>query len=148
MKDNRHYAILKLINEIPVETQEELARLLSEQGYNVTQATVSRDIKKLKLVKTRKGDKYCYAVVDSEKREMGENKYRNILSDAVLSAEAAMNIAVIKCHTGMANAACVAIDYVISNTGVGMIAGDDTIFVAFKDIKSTETFVEEIKDCL
>ncbi len=148
MKNNRHYTILKLINETPVETQEELADLLSEHGFNVTQATVSRDIKELKLVKTRKGNKYCYAVVDSDKREMGTSKYRNILADAVLSVEAAMNIAVIKCHTGMANAACVAIDYVMSNTGVGTIAGDDTIFVAFKDIKSTEEFVEEVKDCL
>ncbi len=148
MKNNRHYAILKLINDTPVETQEELAYLLSEQGFKVTQATVSRDIKELKLVKTRKGDKYCYAVVDTDKREMGTSKYKNILADAVLSVEAAMNIAVIKCHTGMANAACVALDYVISDTGVGMIAGDDTIFVAFKDIKSTEKFVEEVKDCL
>jgi len=148
MKNNRHYTILKLINETPVETQEELAYLLSEHGFKVTQATVSRDIKELKLVKTRKGNKYCYAAVDSEKREMGTSKYKNILADAVLSVEAAMNIAVIKCHTGMANAACVAIDYVISYTGVGMIAGDDTIFVAFKDIKTTEKFVEEVKDCL
>ncbi len=148
MKNNRHYTILKLINDTPVETQEELAYLLSEHGFKVTQATISRDIKELKLVKTRKGDKYCYAVVDSDKREMGTGKYKNILADAVLSVEAAMNIAVIKCHTGMANAACVAIDYVITNTGVGNIAGDDTIFVAFKDIKSAEAFVEEVKDCL
>ncbi|MBQ3592728.1 MAG: arginine repressor, partial [Clostridia bacterium] len=58
MKNNRHYTILKLINETPVETQEELAYLLSEHGFKVTQATVSRDIKELKLVKTRKGNKY------------------------------------------------------------------------------------------
>lgn len=148
MKNDRHSAIIKMISENAVETQGELAQRLTDMGYRVTQATVSRDIKELKLVKTRRGDKYCYSIGGADATKMALSKYRGIISDSIISIAPAMNLAVIKCHVGMANAACVALEHVISDTGVGMIAGDDTIFVAFADIESTDAFVREVEACL
>ena len=148
MKNNRHSEILRLISENAVETQSELAQMLTDLGYKVTQATVSRDIKELKLIKTRRGDKYCYASGGGDDRKMALSKYRGIISDSIISISPAMNLAVIKCHVGMANAACVALEHVISDTGVGMIAGDDTVFVAFQNIESAVMFVKEVEACL
>lgn len=148
MKNNRQYMILKLIKEMPIDTQEQLASALKDHGFNVTQATVSRDIKELKLVKIQDGNIYKYAAVEKENREMGTGKYKNILKDAVISVNCAMNIVVIKCHVGMANAACVALDYIMSIDSVGAIAGDDTIFVAMSSPEKALSYQSELKKYL
>lgn len=148
MKNNRQYMILKLIKEIPIDTQEDLALALASHGYNVTQATVSRDIKELKLVKIQDGNIYKYAAVEKENREMGTQKYKNILKDAVISVKCAMNLVVIKCHVGMGNAACVALDYIMSIDSVGTIAGDDTIFVAMNSLEDAQAYEAELRNYL
>lgn len=111
MKAKRHAKILELINSRPIDTQDELLGLLRESGFSVTQATVSRDIKELRLVKTLTPDgKYHYAAhADLPKSEMS-NKFLLIFSESVKEIDSAGNMLVIKCFTGMANAVCAALD--------------------------------------
>lgn len=142
MKKNRHEAILALIEKEEVGTQDELLQKLNELGYKVTQATVSRDIKQLKLIKTPgKSGQYRYACTgnDSEDRS---GKYHSILIHSVVSVDYAGNIAVIKCYSGMAQAACAAVDSLNPENVVGTLAGDDTIFLLCK----TEHSAAELKD--
>ena len=110
MKINRHAKIVELINKYHVETQEELAEYLNQEGFKVTQATVSRDIRDLKLTKvpTKEG-KQKYAVHQTMETEMNE-KYIRILRDGYISMDLAQNILVIKTVSGMAMAVCAAID--------------------------------------
>ena len=132
MKKNRHELILSFIKNNDVSTQDEIIKMLAEHGLIVTQATISRDIKELKLVKEHYGkNKVKYAV--STKKDNNDN-IKMIFARSVLSVEAAMNIIVVKCYPGTANAACVALDGLHMNGVVGTIAGDDTIFTACVDI--------------
>ena len=129
MKKNRHEAILSLIEKENIGTQEELMLKLNAMGYKVTQATVSRDIKSLKLVKTPlSGGQYKYSFVNSETDDNAE-KYYSILSHSVTGVDYAGNMAVVKCYSGMAQAACASLDNLFSERIVGTLAGDDTIFV-------------------
>lgn len=144
-KVRRQRAILALISEKSVETQEELVSELRRQGFDVTQATVSRDIKELKLVKVQNGDTSSYASVEGDRGEMDLQKYKNIIRDTVVSVDCAMNIMVVKCHVGMGNAACVALDMIVKHPPVGTIAGDDTVFVAFKTVQEAEKAANELK---
>lgn len=129
MKKNRHEAILALIEKENIGTQEELMQKLNGMGYKVTQATVSRDIKFLKLVKTPvPGGQYKYSCVKNENGDVSD-KYRAILSQSVVGVDFAGNMAVVKCYSGMANAAAAALDNLVSDKIVGTLAGDDTIFV-------------------
>lgn len=145
MKKNRHELILNFIKNNNVSTQDEIMKMLSEHGFNVTQATISRDIKELKLVKEHYGkNKIKYAV--SVKKDNSDN-IKMIFSRSVLSVEVAMNLIVVKCYPGTANAACVALDSLHINGVVGTIAGDDTIFTACTDTKvalETKHIVEEM----
>jgi transcriptional regulator of arginine metabolism len=128
-KNNRQEAILQLIEQETIGTQDELMQKLAALGYNVTQATVSRDIKALKLVKSPVADgQYRYAAVKQEMQDIS-GKYYSILTSAVLRADFAGNMVAIKCYSGMANAACAAVDHMNSDRIVGTLAGDDTIFV-------------------
>lgn len=124
MKNQRREAILEIIAEKAVATQEMLIELLAERGISTTQATLSRDIQQLSLVKQRdENGVYRYtvpAVVDTEK---------SIFEEAVTGVDYAMNMIVLKCHAGMAQGTCVAIDSVKHDGIVGTIAGDDTIFI-------------------
>lgn len=141
MKKARHEAILSLIENENIGTQEALLERLLEEGFSVTQATISRDIKALRLIKTPTGDgeyKYVYVQKDSEDYSQ---KYYSILSHSVISVNFAGNIAVVKCYTGMAQAACTAVDNIVIDKIVGTLAGDDTIFVLCKD----ETAASELK---
>lgn len=147
-KTKRQRAILDVISSRAVETQEDLAKILCEMGFDVTQATVSRDIKELKIVKVQSGNIVKYAAVDGDSRNMGTQRYKSILHDTVMSVEAAMNLVVIKCHVGMANAACVALDFISSHNAAGMIAGDDTIFIAFKTVTDAEEYADELRASL
>ena len=132
MKSSRHMAILKIIKENDVETQYDLARLLQENGYNVTQATVSRDIKLLNLIKVSENGRQKYVVYANE--ENGNNgKYNTILKEGFVSMDMAQNILVIKTAPGMAMAVCAAIDALDWNEIVGSIAGDDTIMLVIRE---------------
>lgn len=136
MKRNRQAVTLELIEKYPVTTQEELQMLLRESGFEVTQATISRDIKELKIVKaTDENGVYRYCINKSEQSDIKE-KYYNIISHSVRSIDFAGNICVIKCDTGMAMAACAAIDALHIEEMVGSLAGDDTIFVLCRTEKN------------
>ena len=124
MKNRRHELILELITEQPVGTQELLIQLLGERGIKTTQATLSRDIQQLNLVKQRdeNGDfRYTLPAAAAEEKSLFE--------EAVLSVDYAMNTIVLKCRAGMAQGTCAAIDSVNHQGVVGTIAGDDTIFI-------------------
>ena len=128
MKKKRHETILRLIEQNCLSTQTELLELLKKEGFDTTQATVSRDIKDLRLVK--KVDdlgRSRYAVDSGDSGEL-LGKYRSIFSHSVISADYAGNTLVIRCYTGMAQAACAALDSMHWEGLVGTLAGDDTIF--------------------
>lgn len=145
MKKNRHEAILSLIAQQDIGTQEELMQKLNELGYKVTQATVSRDIKYLKLIKTPVASgQYKYSYVNNEAEDFS-GKYYSILSHSVTSVDYAGNIAVVKCYAGMANAACAAMDNLEIDNVVGTLAGDDTIFVLCRDEQSAGIFKDYIE---
>ena len=132
-KNSRQEAILRLIEQEMIGTQDELMQKLASLGFNVTQATVSRDIKALKLVKSPVSDgQYRYTAVRQEMQDVS-GKYYSILTHAVLHADYAGNMVAIKCYSGMANAACAAVDHMNSDRIVGTLAGDDTIFVLCRD---------------
>ena len=138
MKSSRHMAILKIIKENDVETQYDLARLLQENGYNVTQATVSRDIKLLNLIKVSENGRQKYVVYANE--ENGNNgKYNTILKEGFVSMDMAQNILVIKTVSGMAMAVAAALDAMNFHELVGTIAGDDTITVSYTHLRAHET---------
>ncbi len=143
MKKQRHELILNYIKNNNVSRQEDIIKMLLDKGYNVTQATISRDIKELKIIKEHFGkNDIRYAV--SEKID-NEDNYKMIFKRSAISADAAMNIIVIKCYSGTANAACIALDGMNLPGLVGTIAGDDTIFVACKDIEATSYIINTVK---
>ena len=148
MKTRRQAAILELINEYSIETQEELLTRLKEKGYNVTQATVSRDIKELRLLKTLSNDgKYRYTSYSKGSSETG-SAFNGFINSSVISVKSAQNIVVIKTLAGMANAICASIDATDFKGVVGTIAGDDTIFIVCADNELANIFVFEIKKYL
>lgn len=144
MKVNRHVKIVELINKHHIETQEELADYLNREGFKVTQATVSRDIRDLKLTKvpTEEG-RQKYAVHQTVETEMSE-KYIRILRDGYVSMDVAQNILVIKTVSGMAMAVCAAIDSMKWHEVAGSIAGDDTIMCAVRSVEDTITVMDKI----
>ena len=145
MKKNRQQAILQLIEQEDVSTQEELMRALNAQGFTVTQATVSRDITALKLVKVPLAQgKYKYAPAKSDSSETSD-KFNAILKNSCRSVDYAGNIVAVKCYSGMANAACAAVDALIEERIVGTIAGDDTFFVLCRDEASAQSFSALLK---
>ncbi|MCL2812753.1 MAG: arginine repressor [Clostridia bacterium] len=145
MKSIRHAAILEIIEKQDVETQEELAEMLKDRGIVVTQATVSRDIKELHLLKvlSEKGG-YKYATLDKAEKGMTERLIR-IFSESVLSMNHANNLIVIKTLTGSANAAAEAIDSLRWSPVVGTLAGDNTIFVAVRSVEEVEGVMERFR---
>ena len=144
MKVDRHSKIVELIGKYQIETQEELASYLKEAGYHVTQATVSRDIRELKLTKVqRDGGRQCYSVMQTQK-DFGE-KYLRILRDCFISMDMAQNILVIKTVSGMAGAAAEALDVIGFHEMVGCIAGDNTIMCAMRTVDDTIIFMDKLK---
>ncbi len=145
MKSKRHAMILKLIASENIETQEELARMLSVQGFDVTQATVSRDIKELRLIKVLTSDgKYKYATVERAESDMQE-RFIGLFSNCVISITSAGNIIVIKTMAGSASVAAEAIDSMKWGEIAGSIAGDNTIFVAIRDGKSIADVIKKFQ---
>lgn len=147
MKNKRQEKILEIISTADVDTQEALLDKLREAGYEVTQATVSRDIRELQLIKVTSGGGYKYAQRDVEDTRQSA-KYVNILRETVISAENANNMIVIKTYSGMAQAAAAAIDALLSDTLLGCIAGDDTIFAVAHTSSSAVGIVKQIKERL
>ncbi len=129
IRKQRQDAILELIKSESIYTQDELISKLKSKGFEVTQATISRDIKELKLVKRiGASGKSAYAASETPSEKLS-SKYNAIFAEAVMSVDYALNTCVIKTHVGMANAACAALDASDKDEVVGTIAGDDTIFV-------------------
>ena len=143
MKVERHSKIVELIGKYDIETQEELAEKLNESGFNVTQATVSRDIRELKLTKSENG-RQRYMVLESP-RGTSAIKFIRILKDGFMSMDMAQNILVIKTVSGMAMAVAAALDAIQFTEIVGCIAGDDTIMCAIRSVDDTIIVMEKIK---
>ena len=149
MKPKRHAAILQLISDYVINTQEDLLQRLRVEGYEVTQATVSRDIKELRLVKTLSDDgKYRYTVGLPEDKSAFSGKFYSILHDAVVRVDCVDNFLVLKCYVGKAQAACAALDAMKWNGLVGTLAGDDTIFVLMRTATNASDMMAELKKML
>ncbi len=145
MKAKRHDMINKLIASENIETQEELAYRLREHGFSVTQATVSRDIKELRLIKVLTAEgRYKYATVEKAEADMQE-RFIRMFSNCVLSVTSSGNLIVIKTITGSASAAAEAVDSLKWTDILGTIAGDNTIFIAVRDGKSVSDIVKKFQ---
>ena len=145
MKGKRHAKIIELINKFDIDTQEELAERLFDAGFHVTQATVSRDIRELKLTKVSvEHGKQKYVVLESKKTDMYA-KYVQVLRTGFMNMEKAQNILVIKTVSGMAMAVATALDELHIPGIVGSIAGDDTVMCAIRDSEEVLVVMEDIK---
>jgi transcriptional regulator of arginine metabolism len=145
MKRNRHDKIIEIIAKNVVETQEQLACLLKQAGYDVTQATVSRDIRQMKLTKQVTEDgrqKYVYTTADSD---VMQDKYVSVLKAGYLSMDTAQNLIVVRTVSGMAMALVTAIDALDFPQVLGCIAGDDTIMVALKTNEDAVEVMEHMQ---
>ena len=147
MKKKRHDKILEIINNHEIDTQGELAQLLRGSGFNVTQATVSRDIRELGLVKvTASGGKQKYQAAKPVNEQ--KNRLIRVLKDSVQSVDQAQNILVIKTGSGMAMAAAAAIDNLTITGILGCIAGDDTIMAVLQSPEAAEQACEKLRQDL
>lgn len=148
MKSNRHQKIVELVDKYEIETQEELADRLRQEGFQVTQATVSRDIRALKLSKVSCGKgRQKYVVLKQEDNHLSA-KYVRVLKDGFVSMDKAQNILVIKTVSGMAMAVAAAIDAMKMEEVVGSIAGDDTIMAAVRTNEDTQSVMNKIAEML
>ena len=148
MKSKRQAKIKELIRAHQIETQEELQLLLAQEGFDVTQATISRDIRELQLVKIASADgKYYYAHNRSMDLDAASRSY-SLFADSVNSIQSAQNLIVIKCITGAAQAACAALDSMDLNGLLGTLAGDDTIFAVAQTNKDAEALVDVLQAAL
>lgn len=145
MKVSRHAKIIELISQYDIETQEELAEYLNNAGFKVTQATVSRDIRDLKLTKVSlNGGKQKYVIHRQDEDGMSE-KYIRVLRDGYMSMDMAQNILVIKTVSGMAMAVAAALDAMDCHEIVGSIAGDDTIMCAVRTVEDTTALMGRLR---
>jgi len=148
MRYSRQNKILELIQNYEVETQEKLASLLKEYGYDVTQATISRDIKELHLVKTLSSSgKYKYSASASMEGPVSE-RYVSIFRETIKSIDVSQNLIVVKTLIGCANAACEAIDSLGFPHVIGTIAGDNTILLIIDDPANSSSVLKEFNDIL
>lgn len=144
MKQKRHSRILKIIKEKDVKTQEQLTELLKQEDFEVTQATVSRDIKELGLVKVPSaGGGYKYAFANRAKAE--SSQHLNIFSKAVTGIDYAMHTIVIKTYSGMAPAVAASLDSLIGQEILGTIAGDDTILVITENPEESAKLTKKLE---
>ncbi|MBR3995741.1 MAG: arginine repressor [Clostridia bacterium] len=152
MKSLRHGKILEIISKYDVETQEELTEYLKKEGFSVTQATVSRDIKSLKLIKTAAGadgneNRYKYSVnkAGEDSSSATEAKFKTILGHAIVSIDYAGNLVVLKTYAGMAQASAAAIDSMNIENILGTVAGDDTLLIVVRTENEASDFVRKIE---
>lgn len=145
MKSKRHAILLEIIQEYDIETQEELLEKLRQKNFNVTQATISRDIKELSLIKTPIGNgKYKYATGNKAGLDTLSN-FNNLFKTAVISVDFAQNMIVLKTTSGMAQGVCAAIDSIEWDGMLGTIAGDDTIFIVAATSSRAASLTSELK---
>lgn len=148
MKNRRHQRIMELIEQFDIETQEELVGKLLEDGFNITQATVSRDIRELKITKVPNGKgKQKYVVLNNDVEHLAD-KYIRIIKDGVIGMDTAQNILVIKTVSGMAMAVAAALDAMNLSEVVGSIAGDDTIMVAVRTSQDAVLVKDKIAEMI
>ena len=149
MKSSRQTKILEIISRQDIETQNQLMEALLREGVKSTQATVSRDIKDLRLLKELSPDgRYRYVAAVKDELADYEQRLRKIFQEGVTSFAEAQNLIIIKTLPGLASAACAALDAMNIPNLVGTIAGDDTAFLAMKDNKSAEHLMKEIENML
>lgn len=148
MKQKRHNKIIEIISKYDIDTQDELILRLSDAGFDVTQATVSRDIRDLKLVKISTPDhKYKYALSRKENIHISA-KYKNILRETIVRVDYTNVFVVLHTYSGMAQAAAAAVDGMGWEEIVGTIAGDDTIFILMRDNSAAVGFSEKLKQII
>lgn len=148
LKGKRQEKILELIDNNIILTQEELQNALNKSGFNVTQSTVSRDIKELRLIKGHDAEgNYRYVTADRPQNSDTQpmSHYIELISKTVKSVDSAMNNIVIKCYNGMASSVCVAIDIMFGERMLGSVAGDDTILVVTRNDTDAVQLTKEIK---
>ena len=149
MKNERQSKILEIIESEPIDTQEQLQQRLQAQGIACTQATISRDIKQLHLVKEPMGQGvYKYAVSGNRAKLNVAAKLRTILRECMVGIDYAQNIVVVKTMSGLANGACSALDNMEIDDIVGSLAGDDTALLVMRITEAAELLCQEIKDML
>jgi len=149
LKQKRQEKILEIISKNDVDTQSSLMELLKQSGFSATQATLSRDIRELRLIKVMTDTGlYKYDVPTQDKVSELSTKFRSIFSEAVVSIDYAFHIVVLKCHTGMANAACAALDNMKIRDVVGSLAGDDTVFILLRNEQQALKLVSEIRQII
>jgi transcriptional regulator of arginine metabolism len=149
MKSKRQSAILDIIENSDIATQEALLNELRETGYKVTQATVSRDIRELGIQKARtENGKFRYISLKMKQSASVTERFAMIYYESAKSVDFAQNIVVVKCCPGMANAACAMFDAANFNNIVGTLSGDDTFFIVTKSIDSAEDTAEQLKKLL
>lgn len=147
-KKTRHNKIVEIIENNDIETQDELAEILKSHGLLVTQATVSRDIRELKLSKVPTGQgKQKYVILKQDDSHLGD-KFVRVLKDGFVSMDQAQNILVIKTVPGMAMAVAAAVDAMKYKEIVGSIAGDDTIMMAVRSVEDTHILMDKIQNLL
>ena len=147
MKTQRQQTIIKLISNYEIETQDELIEKLNEDGYNVTQATISRDIRELKISKVLgDGGKYHYSLPGTNGHSVGKNNFKHAYASAMISIENSGNIIVVKTHPGLAQAVAAGIDAMHSREILGCVAGDDTIIVVARDAERAIESIYKLKD--
>lgn len=145
MKRARHKMILELIEKMPIDRQEELMNQLRAHGFDVTQATVSRDIRELRLVKASTGDgNYRYVSSSAGQRVHTPNRFETIFRESVLRVDYAGHIVLVKCFTGMANAACEVFDAMVWQDVVGTLSGDDTFFILMRSEPAAHAICDEL----
>ncbi len=147
MKNQRQYKIVEIITENEVSTQEQLCTLLRSSGFDVTQATVSRDIKELALIKQPMASGGSrYAVPSLSRSRLTDSGFEHsIILESVLNVDHGLNTVVLKCSAGMANAVCAKLDSVELHNSVGTLAGDDTVFVLMRTEKDAERLEKELR---
>lgn len=148
MKKRRQAKILEIISSNDIETQEQLQSMLLSSGYEVTQATISRDIKELRLVKELSSNgRYVYSTGQNNNDSITK-RTGGIFNESIIRIDYALNTVVIKCFTGMANAACATIDSMNLDEIVGTIAGDDTIFILCRSEETAKIFTSKLRNIL
>ncbi len=148
MKTSRHAKILELIQKNDIETQEELSAQLEKEGYHVTQATVSRDIRELKLTKVALNSGRQKYVALNETSEDLTGKYTRVFREGFVSMDMAQNILIVKTVSGMAMAVAAALDHMDCQEIVGSIAGDDTIMCAVRTVDDTVSLMGRLRKLL
>ena len=149
MKSKRQAKIMEIISTTNVETQEQLLQLLQEAGFTSTQATISRDIKELRLVKELTGrGGYRYTLTERKTVSGLDTRLRNIFKEGVTAVDVAQNIVVVRTMPGLASAACSALDGMEIHGMVGSLAGDDTGILIMRDNAAAQQFSSEVHKLL